>query len=305
MPLDKVEKIWMDGELVDWDDAKIHILTHTLHYGSGVFEGIRAYPTSRGAAVFRLTDHITRLFNSAKVFLIDIPFTPAQLVDAVKDTIRVNGLDQCYIRPIVYLGYGEMGLNPLPCPVNVSIAVWPWGTYLGDEGIRNGVRVKISSWQRHDPNAMPPAAKGTGMYVNSSMAKVEALKAGYDEAILLSPQGFVSECTGENLFIVRGGRLITPPTSAGALEGITQDSVMTIARDLGYETEVAHLLRSDLYTCEEAFLTGTAAEVVPIRSIDDRVVGEPGPITRAVQQTYFATVRGEIDQYKDWVEHVG
>ena len=304
MPLQKVDKIWMDGELVDWDDAKIHILTHSLHYGSGVFEGIRAYPTTRGPAVFRLTDHVTRLFNSAKVFLIDIPFSALQIVDAVKDTIRINGLDQCYIRPIVYLGYGEMGLNPLPCPVNVSIAVWPWGTYLGDEGIRHGVRVKISSWQRHDPNAMPPAAKGTGMYINSSMAKIEALKGGYDEAILLSPQGHVSECTGENIFVVKGGRIITPPTSAGALEGITRDSVITIARDLGYEVAEANLLRSDLYTVEEAFLTGTAAEVVPIRSVDDREIGEPGPITRSIQETYFAAVRGQVDRYKDWLEHV-
>jgi branched-chain amino acid aminotransferase len=198
-----------------------------------------------------------------------------------------------------------MGLNPLPCPVNVSIAVWPWGTYLGDEGIRHGVRTKISSWQRHDPNAVPPGAKGTGMYINSSMAKVEALKGGYDEAILLSPQGFVSECTGENIFIVRRGKILTPPVSAGALEGITQSSVMTIARDLGYDAEVCNILRSDLYTCEEAFLTGTAAEVVPIREIDDREVGEPGPITRAIQETYFSTVRGEVDRYKDWVEHVG
>jgi branched-chain amino acid aminotransferase len=304
MPLDKVDKIWMDGELVDWDDAKIHILTHTLHYGSGVFEGIRAYSTKQGPAVFRLTDHIIRLFNSAKIFFIDVPYTVAQLVDACKETVRVNGLDSCYVRPLVYLGYGEMGLNPLPCPVQVSIAVWPWGTYLGDEGIENGVRCKISSWQRHDPNAMPPAAKGTGMYINSSMAKVEALKAGYDEAILLSPQGYVSECTGENIFIVRNGRIITPPTSAGALEGITQSSVMTIARDLGFECEVGNILRSDLYTADEAFLSGTAAEVVPIRSVDDREIGDPGPITRKVQETYFATVKGEVDRYKDWLEHV-
>src|SRR6266576_1579629 len=250
MPIEKTAKNWMDGKLVDWDDARIHVLTHTLHYGSGVFEGIRAYPTTRGPAVFRLTDHVTRLFNSAKVFLIDIPFSALQIVDAVKDTIRINGLDQCYIRPIVYLGYGEMGLNPLPAPVNVSIAVWPWGTYLGDEGIQHGVRMKISSWQRHDPNSMTPAAKGTGMYINSSMAKVEALKAGYDEAILLSPQGYVSECTGENIFIVKGGRIITPPVTAGALEGITQSSVMTIARDLGIKCEVANLLRSDLYIAD-------------------------------------------------------
>jgi branched-chain amino acid aminotransferase len=307
VPLTKTEKIWMDGELVDWDDARIHILTHTLHYGCGVFEGIRAYSTESGPAVFRLTDHIRRLFNSAKIFLIDVPFTLEEIVEATKTTVRVNGLAECYIRPIVYLGYGEMGLNPLPCPVNVSIAVWPWGTYLGDEGVANGVTMKISSWQRHDPNAMPPAAKGTGMYLNSSMAKVEALKAGYDEAILLSPQGYVSECTGENLFVVKDGRIITPPVSAGALEGITQDSVLTMARDLGFDVEFGNLLRSDLYTAEEAFLTGTAAEVVPIRSVDDRSLGDgrPGPVTRRLQELYHAAVRGEVDKYKDWVEHVG
>jgi len=296
MPIPKVDKIWMDGELVDWDDANVHILTHSLHYGSGVFEGIRAYATDRGPAVFRLTDHIARLFDSAKVYLIDIPYSVEALVEAVRETVRVNGVESCYIRPIAYLGYGEMGLNPLPCPVRVSIAVWPWGTYLGDEGLRNGVRCKISSWQRHDPNAVPVASKGTGMYGNSSLAKVEALKAGYDEAILLSPQGYVSECTGENLFVVKHGRLLTPPTSAGALEGITQDSVMTIARDLGYEVGEANLLRTDLYLAEEAFLTGTAAEVVPIRSVDDREIGPPGPITKAIQETYFAAIRGEVDR---------
>ncbi|MDP9074317.1 MAG: branched-chain amino acid transaminase [Actinomycetota bacterium] len=308
MPITKSEKIWMDGKFVDWDDARVHILTHTLHYGCGVFEGIRAYATADGPAVFRLTDHIARLFNSAKIFMIDVPFTAEEIVDAVKDTVRVNGLPECYVRPLVYLGYGEMGLNPLPCPVNVSIAVWPWGTYLGAEGIQRGVRVKISSWQRHDPNAMPPAAKGCGMYINSSMAKIEALKAGYDEAILLSPQGYVSECTGENIFIVRSGRIITPPASAGALEGITQNSVMAIAHDLGYETEVGHILRSDLYTADEAFCSGTAAEVVPIRSVDDRVVGrdgEPGPMTRKIQEVFHAAVRGQVDRHKDWVEYVG
>ena len=304
MPLTASEKIWMDGELVPWDEARVHVLTHTLHYGFGVFEGIRAYATAQGPAVFRLTDHMVRLFNSAKILMIDVPFSVETLVEATKETVRVNNLDSCYIRPLVYLGYGEMGLNPLPCPVNVSIAVWPWGTYLGDEGITRGVRMKISSWQRHDPNAIPPAAKATGMYINSSLAKVEAIKAGYDEAILLSPQGYVSECTGENIFVVRNGRIVTPPTSAGALEGITQNTVMTIARDLGYEVEVGNILRSDLYTCEEAFVSGTAAEVVPIRSVDDREVGEPGPITRKIQETYFATVRGQVDQYKDWLEHV-
>jgi branched-chain amino acid aminotransferase len=305
MPLTKSEKIWMDGELVDWDDATVHVLTHTLHYGTGVFEGIRAYATSDGPAVFRLRDHIDRLFDSAKIFMIDIPFTAEELVEATKQTVRVNGLESCYIRPLVYLGYGEMGLNPLPCPVNVSIAVWPWGAYLGDDGLRNGVRMKISSFQRHDPNCIPPAAKGTGMYINSSLAKVEALKAGYDEAIILSPQGYISECTGENLFVVRNGRLFTPPVTAGALEGITQASVMTIAADLGIDCQVSNLLRSDLYLADEAFLTGTAAEVVPIRSVDDRDLGEPGEVTRKLQETYFATVRGEVDRYKDWCEHVG
>jgi branched-chain amino acid aminotransferase len=304
MPIETVDKIWMDGELVDWDDAKIHVLTHTLHYGCGVFEGIRAYATPQGPAVFRLEDHIRRLFDSARIFLIDIPFTPEQLVEATRETIRVNGVESCYIRPIAYLGYGEMGLNPLPCPVNVSIAIWPWGTYLGDEGVKNGVRMKISSWKRHDPNTMPPAAKGTGMYINSSMAKVEALKAGYDEAILLSAHGHVSECTGENIFIVKNGTIYTPPTHAGALEGITQDSVFTIARDLDIPVATDHILRSDLYTADEAFLTGTAAEVVPIREIDDRFVGEPGPITRQIQETYFSTVRGEVDRYKDWLNYV-
>jgi branched-chain amino acid aminotransferase len=308
VPITPTEKIWLDGDLVDWEEARIHVLTHSLHYGSGVFEGIRAYATSRGVAVFRLTDHINRLFASAKVFMIDVPFSPAEIVAACKKIVRANALDEgCYIRPIVYLGYGEMGLNPLPCPVNVAIAAWPWGTYLGEEGVANGIRLKVSSWQRHDPNAVPTAAKGTGMYVNSSLAKVEALKAGYDEAVLLSPDGRVSECTGENIFVVQGRRIVTPPTSDScALEGITQDSVQIIAADLGYENVTDQLVRTDLYTADEAFLTGTAAEVVPIREVDDRTVGtgRPGPITKQIQETYFGAVRGEIDRYKDWLEHV-
>jgi branched-chain amino acid aminotransferase len=306
MPITPTDKIWMDGGLVDWDDARIHVLTHSLHYGCGVFEGIRAYPTESGPAVFRLTDHIRRLFDSAKIFMMDIPFTLEEIVAATKETVRVNGLDQCYIRPLVYLGYGEMGLNPLPCEVKVSVACWPWGAYLGEEGLERGVSMKISSWQRHNPNAMPPAAKGTGMYINSSMAKIEAIKAGYDEAILLSPQGYVSECTGENLFVVKRGKIVTPPISAGALEGITQDSVFRIARDLGYSIEFGNILRSDLYTADEAFLTGTAAEVVPIRAIDDRTVGEgkPGPMTRAIQEIYAAAVRGQVEAYREWNEHV-
>ncbi len=293
----------MDGKLVDWDDARIHVLTHTLHYGSGVFEGIRAYPTASGPAVFRLTDHMRRFLQSAHFFMIEVPYSLEELVEATKELIRVNGVESCYIRPIAYLGYGEMGLNPLPCPVNVSIAVWPWGTYLGDEALRNGVRMKVSSWRRMDPNVNPVAAKGTGIYINSSLAKVEALQSGYDEAIMLNTHGFVAECTGENIFVVRNGALITPPLSAGALEGMTRDSVVTIARDLGYDVHEGNLLRTDLYSADEAFLTGTAAEIVPMRSVDDREIGEPGEITRKIQETYFATVHGEVPQYKEWLEY--
>ena len=243
MPIEKTEKIWMDGELVPWDEAKVHVLTHSLHYGSGVFEGIRTYAAADGPAVFRLTDHIQRLFDSAKLIMMTIPWTVDQLVDACKLTVRESGLDSCYVRPIAYLGYGEIGLNPLPCEVNVSIAVWPWGAYLGEESLEAGVRMKVSSWRRMDPNVNPVAAKGTGIYINSSLAKVEAVKSGYDEAILLNTQGFVAECTGENLFIVKNGALITPPSSSGALAGITRDSIMTIARDLGYPVKEEQLLR--------------------------------------------------------------
>ena len=304
MPIDRTAKIWMDGKLVDWDDARIHVLTHTLHYGSGVFEGIRAYPTASGPAVFRLTDHMRRFLQSAHFFMIEVPYSLEELVDATKETIRVNAVESCYIRPIAFLGYGEMGLNPLACPVNVSIAVWPWGTYLGDEALKTGVRMKVSSWRRMDPNVNPVAAKGTGIYINSSLAKVEALKSGYDEAIMLNTHGFVAECTGENIFVVKDGALLTPPLSAGALEGMTRDSVMTIARDLGIDVHEGNLLRTDLYSADEAFLTGTAAEIVPMRSVDDREIGEPGEITRKIQETYFATVHGEVPQYKEWLEYV-
>jgi branched-chain amino acid aminotransferase len=304
MPFEKTEKIWMDGELVPWDEARVHVLTHSLHYGSGVFEGIRTYAAADGPAVFRLTDHIQRLLDSAKLIVMTIPWTRAQLVDACKLTVRESGLDSCYIRPIAYLGYGEIGLNPLPCEVNVAIAVWPWGSYLGEESLEAGVRMKVSSWRRMDPNINPVAAKGTGIYINSSLAKIEAVQSGYDEAILLNTQGFVAECTGENLFIVKDGAVITPPLSSGALGGITRDSVMTIARDLGYPVREDQLLRHDLYLADEAFLTGTAAEVVPIRSVDDREIGNRGEITRTLQETYFAAVRGEVEQYKDWLEYV-
>ena len=304
MALETAEKIWMNGDLVDWDDATVHVLTHTLHYGNGVFEGIRAYETDTGPAVFQLRPHIERLFQSAKILFIDIPWTVDQLVEGVLDTVRVNGFSSCYIRPLVYLGYGEMGLNPLDCKVEVSISCWPWGAYLGDESLEKGVRLMISSWQRHDPNAMPPAAKGVGHYVNSQMAKVQAIKSGYEEAILLSPQGYVSECTGENLFIVREGKIITPPSSAGALEGITQKTVRKIAEDLDIPYIQGNILRSDLYIAEEAFLSGTAAEIVPIRSVDDREIGDRGPITKAIQEVYFDVVRGKRPEYESWNEYV-
>jgi branched-chain amino acid aminotransferase len=303
MPIEETEKIWMDGELVPWGEAKVHVLTHTLHYGSGVFEGIRAYPSSRGPAVFRLTEHMSRLHDSASLLHMDIPYSVEELVAATKETIRVNDVDSCYIRPLAYLGYGEMGLNPLPCQVNVSIAVWPWVTYLGDDGVAKGVRMKISTWRRMDPNINPVAAKGTGIYINSSLAKVEALHGGYDEAILLNTSGSVAEATGENVFVVKGGVLFTPPLSAGALEGITRDSVITIARDFGYEVREQPLLRTDLYLADEAFLCGTAAEIVPIREVDDREIGDPGEITRKIQETYFATVHGQVEKYADWLEY--
>lgn len=304
MPIEPTKLIWMDGALVPWDEAKVHVLTHSLHYGSGVFEGIRAYATDKGPGVFRLTDHIDRLVRSAHIYLIDLPFNAQQLVEATKETVRANGLPSCYIRPLVYLGYGEMGLNPLLAPVKVAIVTWPWGAYLGDEGVANGVRMMISSWRRHDPNIIPPAAKGTGQYINSQMAKVQAVKAGYDEAIMLNPQGYVAEATGENIFLIRDGVLVTPPASAGALVGVTRDSIITIAKDLGIEVTEESVMRSDLYTADEVFLTGTAAEVVPVREIDEREIGEgkPGPITRKLQETFHAAVRGELDAYRHWVE---
>jgi branched-chain amino acid aminotransferase len=304
MPITPTEKIWMNGALIDWDDAQVHILTHSLHYGMGVFEGIRAYETDDGPGVFRLTEHITRLHNSAKIMMMDMPYSVEELVQATKDVVRASGLPSCYIRPIAYYGYGEMGLNTLPCTTEVAIACWPWGAYLGDDAASKGVRMKISSWRRHDHNVMPPSAKTTGNYVNSSLAKVEALKAGYDEAIMLNLAGDVSECTGENIFVARNGVLVTPPTSAGALEGLTQSSVMTIARDLGFETRVDDLSRSDLYVAEEMFVCGTAAEVSAVNSVDDRAIPCPGPMTKAIAEEYAKAVRGQVDQYKDWVEHV-
>ena len=302
MPITSTSKIWMNGELVDWKQAQVHVLTHTLHYGSGVFEGIRAYETSEGPAVFRLTEHIVRMHNSAKIIGMTIPYSVDELVAATKATVASTGLPSCYVRPIAYYGYGEMGLNTLPCSVDVAIACWPWGAYLGDDAVEKGVRMKISSWTRHDHNTMPPASKTTGNYVNSSLAKVEALNAGYDEAVMLAPNGLVAECTGENIFVVRNDTMITPPLSAGALEGITQSSVMTIARDLDIACVVDNIARSDLYIAEEMFVCGTAAEVSSVNSVDDRAIPCPGPKTKAIAETYARAVRGEEPRYKEWCE---
>lgn len=304
MPIPEVRYIWLNGELVAWAEARVHVLTHALHYGSGVFEGIRAYPTARGPAVFRLTDHMRRLVQSARIYRMELPYSVEELVRATKELIRANGLDSCYIRPIAYRGYGEMGLFPLKCPVDVAIAVWPWGAYLGDEGIEHGIRAKVSSFRRIDPNSLPPAAKATGQYINSILAKLEAVESGYDEAILLDSRGFVSEGSGENIFVVRGGEVLTPPVGASILEGITRDTVMALARREGFRVMERDLVRSDLYLADEVFFTGTAAEVVPIREIDDRRVGEPGPVTRAIQRAYYQLVRGELPGFEAWLEYV-
>jgi branched-chain amino acid aminotransferase len=254
--------------------------------------------------VFRLTDHIKRLYNSAHILGMEMPYSVEEIVQATKDTVASTGLPSCYVRPIAYYGYGEMGLNTLPCKVDIAIACWPWGAYLGDDAVEKGVRMKISSWTRHDHNTMPPAAKTVGNYVNSSLAKVEALKAGYDEAIMLAPNGLVAECTGENIFCVRNGVILTPPLSAGALEGITQNSVTRIAKDLGFDIRVDNIARSDLYIADEIFVCGTAAEVGSVKSVDDRAVPCPGPMTKAIAATYAKAVRAQDPRYADWCELV-
>jgi branched-chain amino acid aminotransferase len=306
VPITPTKKIWMNGEFVDWDDATIHVLNPTLHYGWGVFEGIRAYNTERGPAVFRLTDHIERLFRSAHIYLMEPDFTLEEIVAATKETVRINEVESCYIRPLFYLGYGEMGLNPLPSKTVVAIAVWPWGAYLGDDAVASGCRAATSSWQHINANSIPPTGKGTGQYVNSSLAKIAAVKAGYDEAILLSPAGNVVQGTGENIFVVNNRTVFTPPIQDGLLKGITRDSVMTVARDQGYEVREQSLVRTDLYGADEAFFTGTAAELVPVTEVDDRKVGtgKPGPVTREIMEIFSAATKGQIDRYKSWNEYV-
>ncbi|MGW0662586.1 branched-chain amino acid transaminase [Streptodolium elevatio] len=305
MALPEADWIWMDGALVPWQDAKVHVLTHGLHYGTGVLEGTRAYPTPRGPAVFRLDEHLTRLAASARILGMRIPYDTAELRTATLDLVRANGLDSCYLRHLAHLGYGDMGPLIRPdSPVTVSIAAWRWGAYLGEEAAARGIRLKTCSWRRNDPNALPPAAKATAGYLNATLAKTEAVTAGYDEAVLLSSDGYVSECSAANVFAVKDGVLYTPPASAGALRGLTMDTVLTLAADLGLATRVENLLRSDLYTADELFLCGTASEVVPVREMDDREIGV-GPVVGKIQAAYQAAVTGTDERYAHWLTPVG
>ncbi len=300
----ETEKIWMNGELVDWADAKIHVGAHGLHYGSGVFEGIRCYETEKGPAVFRLTDHLARLHDSASLLQMTLPYSVDELKAACNDVLAANGLPECYLRPIAFYGYGELGVRPSGCPVDVVIMSWPWGTYLGEDALVNGVRAKISSWQRVGPNVFPHVAKATGVYLNSMLAVMEAEKAGYEEAILLTDTGYVADGSGENIFVVKNGVIETPDLSSSILPGITRDTVIQIAQDLGYTVNETNLIRSDLYLADEIFMTGTAAEVTPIRSVDDQEVGDPGPVTKEIQSAYLDTVRGKSERWSQWLEYV-
>ena len=298
-----VDFIWKNGELVKWDDAKVHVLTHGLHYGSGVFEGARCYKGDEGSAVFRLREHMERLERSAAMMHMEIGYTVDEMCQAVLDVIRENKLEACYIRPLVYRGYGSMGVDPLGAPVEMIIAVWPWDSYLGEEALIKGVKVAVSSWRKHGINSLPPAIKAAGNYVNSSFAKVEANRNGFAEAILLNEEGKVCEGTGENLFIIKKGVLYTPPVSDGILEGITRDSVMTLARDFGIEVVERSMVRSELYNADEFFMTGSAAELVPVNSIDNITVGKgvAGPITQKLQKAYFDAVHGKNAQHSEWL----
>ncbi|MCE5190738.1 MAG: branched-chain amino acid transaminase [Actinomycetia bacterium] len=304
MELSAVDKIWMDGELVDWDKAQVHVLTHALHYGTAVFEGLRCYETPEGSAVFRLTDHMLRFERSARMLFMDLGYTVEELVEAVKETIRVNKLASCYIRPLAFRGYGVMGVDPMPAPVQVVIAVWPWDTYMGEDALVKGVDVGVSSWRKHGINSLPPAIKASANYLNSGLARIEANQHGYNEAVMLNEEGKVCEGTGENLFVVREGVISTPPVSDGILQGITRDSIMVIADALEYPVIEESLVRTDLYVADEMFMTGSAAEVVPVRSVDGRVIGDAGPITLDLQRTFFRVVHGEESDFEDWLERV-
>ena len=297
--------IWQDGKLVPWRDATTHVLTHSLHYGLAVFEGVRAYNTAKGTAIFRLAEHTQRLLNSAKIYMMDIPYSKDELMEAQKEVVRANKLESCYLRPLAFYGSEKMGISTRGATVHVAIAAWPWGAYLGEEGLEKGIRVKTSSYTRHHVNSTMPRAKLSATYPNSILANLEVTRMGYDEALLLDNQGFVAEGAGENLFVIKDGKVFEPEI-ASALTGITRDSVITIARDLGYEVHAKRLTRDDIYLADEAFFTGTAAEVTPIRELDDRDIGEGrrGPITARIQARFFDAVNGRAPEYENWLSYV-
>jgi branched-chain amino acid aminotransferase len=304
--VEQADLIWHNGELVAWEDAKVHVLTHGLHYGTGVFEGERAYDTPQGPAIFRHRDHLARLFKSAELYYMPIPYSLEELRTATHELIAANELRECYIRPLAFRGYGQMGLYPLDAPVEVVIAAWPWGSYLGEEGKQQGVRAKISSWRRISHDSLIPHSKASGQYLNSVLAKIEASKAGYQEAILLDSHGFVSEGSGENIYAVREGKIITPPHTAGILDGISRKSIIKIANDHGHEVIERDLVRAELYLADEVFLSGTAAELVPVREIDDHTIGggQPGPITSEIQRVFDDALHGRDARYSDWLDIV-
>ena len=302
--MEKAESIWMNGEIVAWDDAKVHVLSHGLHYGTGVFEGIRAYDTEQGTAVFRHREHLERLLQSAELYYLPMPYSVEELRSATHDLISRNGLNACYIRPLAFRGYGEMGLFAKGSPIEVMIATWPWGAYLGAESKQKGIRAKVSSWRRISPDSLIPHAKASGQYLNSILAKTEVANAGYDEAILLDDRGMVCEGSGENIFVVRGGEIITPGHTSSILDGVTRRSVIQIARDLGYTVVERDVGRSELYLAEEVFVTGTAAELVPVREIDDHPLPCPGEITRVVQAKFEDALHGRAPEYVEWLDPV-
>jgi branched-chain amino acid aminotransferase len=297
----ETEKIWMNGELVDWADARVHVGVHGLHYGSGVFEGIRCYETEEGPSVFRLVDHLKRLESSARLLYMELPYSVEEIRAATHELIAVNGLPECYVRPIAFYGYGELGVSTAGNPIEVVIMSWPWGAYLGEDSLRRGITAKISSWKRIGPNVIPHVAKATGIYLNSMLATTEAKRAGYDEAILLTDDGYVADGPGENIFVVKDGIIVTPPLSTSILPGITRESVIEIGRELGYDVEEHSLIRSDLYLADEVFMTGTAAEVTPVRAVDDHELGV-GPVTLELQKVYLDAVRGRDTRWSHWLD---
>ena len=302
--MNTADLIWLNGQFVAWEDAKVHVLTHAMHYGTGVFEGIRAYETERGPAVFRHQDHLDRLENSSKLYYMDLPFSKEQIREATHELVARSGFKSCYIRPLVWRGYGPMGLNPLENPVEAMVAVWEWGAYLGEEGQRNGVRARVSSYRRISSDSLIPHAKASGQYLNSVLAKIESLKSGYEEALLLDDQGHVSEGTGENVFVIRGGTIYTPPQTAGILDGINRRTCVQIARDLGYDVVERDIARAEVALADEVFLTGTACELTPLREIDDIEIGPPGPITREIQRVFDDALHGRAPQYTEWLDVV-